>query len=189
VPVEGRAVRVLQLIGDTDATTANVAAFALHRELAANGVEVRTLALAPGRHDGLERDVPAIAPSRRSFAARGQVIKESRWADVVVLHADGALTPATLPPARGSAVPTIVAAWEDPGRAAVSGPVRRRILAAADAVIVPSTQVAAAWQQMWGHAATPIELIDAGLDDVARPKVDGAAWTARLMAVAPARPQ
>lgn len=180
--VEGRAVRVLQLIGDTDATPPNVAAFALHRELAANGIEVRTLALAPGRHDGLERDIPAIAPSRWSFAARGLVVKESRWADVVVLHADRALTAATLP-AGGRRVPTVVAAWGEPPTSWVARRVRRRIMGAAAAVIVPSADLAAAWRRASGDAPTSIEVIGGEIDDPDRPRVDGPAWAGRLVAL------
>ena len=41
--------RILQLIGDTDSSVANLAALDLHHRLAAAGREVRTLALAPGR--------------------------------------------------------------------------------------------------------------------------------------------
>ncbi len=103
-------IRVLQLLGDTDARPEHTAAVALHRALTGEGFAVRTLALGPGDHLGLEEAVPAIAPSRRSFAARGLVHQESRWADVVVLVGPRALTLATVPArSLGVGPPTIVA--------------------------------------------------------------------------------
>lgn len=170
--------RVLQLIGDTDVTGEHVAALALHRALQGQGLQVRTLALAPGRTGGLESDVPAIAPARRSLAARGQVVKESRWADVVVLHAPRALTMATAP-SRGGA-PVIVALWQDPaGSQGHATRVQRRIAAAAAAVVAPSAAIADALQQRL-DVATSVQVIAADLDDPGRPVVDGPAW-ARLL--------
>jgi hypothetical protein len=180
VPDPSRPLRVLQLIGDTDVTVEHVAAVALHRDLHGHGVEVRTLALAPGRTGGLEHDVPAVAPGRRSFAARGQVAKESRWADVVVLHAPLALTWATTPSPFGRRMPVVVAFWEDPaaggGRV---GRAQRRILSSAAVVVAPSTQAARTLESRFGDAVR-VQVVRADLAEVDRPLVDGAAW-ARLL--------
>lgn len=83
--------RVLQLIGDTDSTEAHLGAITLHRQLAGVGIEVRTLALAPGRRGGLDDAVPVMAPTRRSWTIRRVLDRESLWADVTLLHAPGAL--------------------------------------------------------------------------------------------------
>lgn len=101
-------IRVLQFVADTDPDPAADAALALHQRLADRGLEVRTLALAPGNRAGHEALLPVIAPSRRSLAARTGVQTERRWADVVVLHGPRALVSATLPP-RSSLVPTVYA--------------------------------------------------------------------------------
>ena len=101
-------IRVLQFVADTDPDPATDAALALHRRLVDHGLEVRTLALAPGNRSGHEALLPVIAPTRRSLAARSGVQVERRWADVVVLHGRRALVHATLPP-RSSDVPTVYA--------------------------------------------------------------------------------
>ena len=101
-------VRVLQLVADTDPDPATDAALALHQRLVDHGLEVRTLALAPGARPGHEAILPVIAPARRSLAARSGVHAERRWADVVVLHGPRVLVHATLPP-RSSQIPTLYA--------------------------------------------------------------------------------
>lgn len=165
--------RVLQLIGTTDADPSQLAAVALHRTLVSLGLEVRTLALAPGRKGGLEQDVPAMAPSRRSFAARGMVAGESRWADVVVLHAPRALTMATAPSRRGPTVPLVVAHWQAP----TQGPrgAAARIHAAAHAVVAPDEQVADALRRQAPDAAQVL-VAPAELSDPGRPVLDGVEW-------------
>ena len=109
-------IRVLQFVADTDPDPASDAALALHRRLAEQGIEVRTLALAPGNQPGHEAVLPVIAPSRRSLAARSGVQVERRWADVVVLHGPRSLVAATLPP-RSTDVPTVYASPEPIGAA------------------------------------------------------------------------
>ncbi len=99
-------VRVLQFVADTDPDPVVDAALGLHRRLVEHGLEVRTLALAPGNRPGHEALLPVVAPSRRSLAARSGVQVERRWADVVVLHGPRVLVHATLPP-RSSDVPTV----------------------------------------------------------------------------------
>jgi hypothetical protein len=182
-------VRVLQLIGDTDADLPQLAAVALHRALASSGLEVRTLALAPGRAGGLEQDVPAMAPSRRSFAARGMVTGESRWSDVVVLHAPRALTSATAPSRRGGSVPVVVAHWQVPsGR---SGAAVARIHAAAHVVVASSASVAASVRDQCHdqlreqlHDPGDVVVVDGDLSDAGRPVVDGIEWARILTGVA-----
>ncbi len=170
--------RVLQLIGDTDAGVAQLAAVALHRALVELGLEVRTLALAPGRAGGLEQDVPAMAPSRRSFAARGMVAGESRWSDVVVLHAPRALTFATVPTRRGITVPLVVAHWQEPADPGARG-ASARIHAAAHAVVAPSATVQQALRAQLDDVDR-VQLAPAELDDPGRPVVDGIEW-ARIL--------
>lgn len=186
-----RPVRVLQFIGDTDVEPAHVAALALHRALSSHAVEVRTLALAPGRHGGLEQDVPAVAPSRRSLAARGQVRAESRWADVVVLHGTRALTMATTP-ARSTAGPAVVIAHWDLAKtsgstsgstAAEPPPVRRPELAitgSADAVVVISAAAARDLRHRLGDRARSLDerlvVLPADLADPGRPELDVPGW-------------
>lgn len=99
-------IRVLQLVAHTDPDPSVDAALSLHHHLVDLGLEVRTLALAPGNRPGHEALLPVIAPSRRSLAARSGVQVERRWADAVVLHGPDVLVHATLPP-RSSTVPTV----------------------------------------------------------------------------------
>ena len=176
MPGAQRPLRVLQLIGDTDAVPAQLPAVALHRGLTSLGVEVRTLALAPGRRGGLEQDVPSIAPSRRSFAARGLVVTESRWADVVVLHAPGALTPATLPSRRSGSPPLVVAVWFDDGRPPAGWSAAARLVAAATTVVTPPEHVAELVRSRSGRA-DGVAVVPADLNDEGRPLVDVAGWS------------
>lgn len=181
---EERSLRALQLIGDTDASTPHLAAVALHRELAARGLEVRTLALAPGRRGGLEMDVPAVAPNRRSIAARGQVPKESKWADVVVVHAPRALTIATVAPRRHEGPPAVVAFWDPPMGAPLSRwSVERRVVCDAAQVVVADAESAAVVAGRHGRRSG-VEVVPADVYDRERPQVDGAAWAAILSEVA-----
>lgn len=84
--------RLLQIVPDTDPDPSTVAALALHASIASAGVEVRTLALAPGGRGGLDAELPVIAPARWSFAARTGVLAEERWADIVAFHGVRTLT-------------------------------------------------------------------------------------------------
>ncbi|HNG25107.1 MAG TPA: hypothetical protein PLC03_14175, partial [Microthrixaceae bacterium] len=78
--------RVLQVLGHNDRDGVGQASLELHRELARRGMQVRTLALAPGREAGLSAVVPTMSPSARSLAAHTQLRREQRWADVVILR-------------------------------------------------------------------------------------------------------
>ena len=168
--------RVLQLIGDTDAAEEHLAALALHRGLVDDGIEVRTLALCPGRRGGLEQDVPAVAPNRRSLAARAQVRSESKWADVVVVHAPRALTLATLAPHRGVGPPMVVAFWSPPvGRAPSRHSIAPRVVAGAAAVVVVDRESAGAVAEQFGRSEG-IGVVAADLGDAERPRPDVAAW-------------
>jgi hypothetical protein len=89
----GAPLRLLQLVADTDAGTAQSRALALHKALAERGQEVRTLAVAPGRSGELAATLPVLAPGRRSVAALTAVRAEARWADVVLFHDVAALPP------------------------------------------------------------------------------------------------
>jgi hypothetical protein len=166
--------RVLQIIADTDATPTNLAAVALHHDLSARGLQVRTLALSAGTRPGLEHDVPTMAPSRRSFAARGMFHQEARWSDVVVLHGLRSATIATAAPLRSSLwpVPVIVALWELPPDA--PGRIARRILGSADLVVTASVELERFLDDRVGPTAHRriAEVTTAG--DRRRP--DGAIW-------------
>lgn len=72
------------MLADTDDTESATEALALHRGLVALGVQMRTVALGPGRSGGLDSVVPVLAPAARSLAAVTQLRRERRWADVVV---------------------------------------------------------------------------------------------------------
>lgn len=139
-------VRVLQAVADTDPTPTNLAAVELHRMLSAQGVEMRTLALGPGRRAGLEAEVPTISPSRRSIAARSAWRDEMRWADVVVLHGVRAMTPATVPSRPPvAALPCVLALWDERELSGGPGRVERRAWSSAAAVVVPDEHVERAW--------------------------------------------
>lgn len=110
--------RVLQVLPDTDATDANLAAVELHAVLTGAGVEVRTLALGPGARGELARSVPVIAPSRRSLAAHTQLRAEQRWADVALLRgADVAAVSALA----GGRIARVMVLWDEPQRWADGG--------------------------------------------------------------------
>ena len=97
--------RVLQVVGDTDATDSALGALGLHAAWVARSVEVRTFAIAPGRRRGLEQAIPVLAPGRRSITAHTQFRREARWADVVVLHgAPPALVAALATPRESAAL-------------------------------------------------------------------------------------
>ncbi|MFN7151988.1 MAG: hypothetical protein ACK4V6_21225 [Microthrixaceae bacterium] len=166
--------RVLQIIADTDATPTNLAAVALHHGLTTSGFQVRTLALSAGSRPGLEHDVPTMAPSRRSFAARGQFHHEARWSDVVVLHGLRSATVATAPPLRSShwPVPVIVALWELPTSA--PGRVATRILRAADLVVAADEELERFLDDRVGAASHRLVAQVTLADDRRRP--DGETW-------------
>ncbi len=170
--------RVLQLIGDTDAIAEHRAAVELHRSLSAVGLEVRTLALAPGSLGGLEELVPAVAHARTSLAARTQVTQERRWADVVVLHGSRVLGPATLR-RRREQPPTVIAAsghmagggtagpggpgGEAAGGESARGPLargadalRRRVVTAATVLVVDAPDHVAATAGGWDRPAEEV---------------------------------
>ena len=169
--------RVLQLIGDTDAIAEHRAAVELHRSLTAAGLEVRTLALAPGSTGGLEELVPAVAHARTSLAARTQVTQERRWADVVVLHGSRVLGPATLR-RRREQPPTVIAAshiagggtagrcgpsGEAAGGETAGGPIargadalRRRVVTAASVLVVDAPGRVAGTARGWNRPADEV---------------------------------
>lgn len=165
--------RVLQIIADTDASPTTLAAVALHHDLSSRGLQVRTLALSAGSRPGLEHDVPTMAPSRRSFAARGQFHHEARWSDVVVLHGLRSATVATAAPLRSSSwpVPMIVALWELPARA--PGRLASRILRSADLVVASDASLHAFLDVHVGAVAHRVvtETTRGG-----RRRPDGATW-------------
>ncbi len=134
-------IRVLQFVADTDPDPATDAAIALHRRLIAHGLEVRTLARTPGNQPGYEAELPVIAPTRRSLAARSGVQTERRWADVVVLHGPRALVHATLPP-RSSPVPTVYAGPGPVGAADAAGRISDRFTRRLAAVVTTTLVVA-----------------------------------------------
>jgi len=120
--------RVLQVLADTDVSPRHQAALHLHTVLAGAGVDVRTLALGPGRSGGLATTVPAIAPSRRSLAAHTQLRAEQRWADVVLLQ--GGAVGEVAAHAGGSARQVLVL-WDEPQRWQAGERVPRRVVRSA----------------------------------------------------------
>jgi hypothetical protein len=128
--------------------------------------------------------VPAIAPSRRSFAARGQVVHESRWADAVVVHAPRALTPATVPSRRAGAPPVVLAFWEGPPPgAAAAWSAESRLARSAARLVVSDERVASGVRARYGRDHG-IVIVPADLGDEGRPALDGAGWAHLLGQVA-----
>ncbi len=107
--------RVLQIIGTTDADEVNCSALDLHQGLSQRGAQVRTLALAPGRAAGLGTAVPSMAPTTRSLSAHTQFRREQRWADVVVLFGAAPAAAAGITSIR-NAVPTVMVLGDDAAR-------------------------------------------------------------------------
>lgn len=178
-------VRLLQVLGDTDDTDDARFALDLHARLADLGLEVRTLALGPGRRGGLESLVPVMSPSRRSLAAHTQLRREQRWADVVVLREGPAALVAGL--ARRGGPPTVLALAEDAVRWS-NQPVPsrvRRVVEQATAVVVtddPSRSVAGAL----GRDPGELTVIPYGVDVRPPPVSDRARVAARALLGLPA---
>lgn len=113
--------RILQVLGDTDADDPGRTALDLHGALDRRGQAVRSVALGPGRRGGLDGLLPVLGPSPRSVSARTQLRRERRWADVVVLHGPVAVDAASSRWLRGG--PPTVAVLDTAGlRAAAWGP-------------------------------------------------------------------
>lgn len=112
---------MLSVLGDTDASELSLGALDLHRALGADGVEMRTVALGPGAHGGLDHLLPVLGPSSRSMAATLQLRREQRWADVVMCFGAQAAVAQrrTLP----GSLPVVVVLADDETR---SGPSPRR---------------------------------------------------------------
>lgn len=187
------ALRVLQAIADTDPSESNLQAVALHRALVELGVEMRTLALAPGTRPGLEAAVPTIAPGRRTIAARSAWRAESRWADVLVLHGARTATWATAP-ARGehAGLPVVLALWDAREWPQRVGRAERRLLDAATAVVVPDVATGSALSRRRGAPpdlaprvvaprASESSVMEPATDD--RGPVDARAWSELLSTV------
>ncbi len=77
-------IRLLIVLADTGGSDLNNNALSLHRGLHREGFEVRTIALAPAPHGGLDEVVPVLAPTTRSLASVMQLRREQRWADVII---------------------------------------------------------------------------------------------------------
>ncbi|MGI9577400.1 MAG: hypothetical protein ACR2OH_04330 [Microthrixaceae bacterium] len=91
--------------------------------------EIRMVALAPGASGGLDGVVPVLAPSPRSLAAKLQLRREAKWADVVVYFgAETASAAGRIATSKGAA--TVVLCNEAPRGAA-----QRRAVADADVVL------------------------------------------------------
>ncbi len=81
---------ILQVITDTDRRGAQVFAVDLHEALVRRGHAVRTIALAPGRHEDL-LDLPVLGGSWRSREAMLALRREMARAEVVVAHGSSTL--------------------------------------------------------------------------------------------------
>lgn len=153
--------RVLQVLPATDADDDALGALVLHDALGALGVEVRTVALGPGRRGGLDADVPVLAPSPRSPAARFQLRRERSWADVVVAHgvACGVVLERDHPPV--VVVPgAALERWRDrpPGTR-----LRRRLGGAALVVVAAADDVGFVGREL--SAAPPVAVLPAAVPD------------------------
>ncbi|MFZ4517668.1 MAG: hypothetical protein ACOYOP_04745 [Microthrixaceae bacterium] len=153
--------RLLQVLATTDADDDALGALVLHDALAAAGAEVRTVALGPGRRGGLDAEVPVLAPSPRSAAARYQLRRERGWADVVV--AVGAATAAVLD---RSEPPVVVVPGAELDRWRVRPPasrLRRRLDRAALMVVADPTDVGFVGREL--SAAPPVAVLPAAVPE------------------------
>ena len=184
------AARVLQVLPDTDDTTTNLAGLDLHALLAGAGVEVRTLALSPGRIGALAEAVPVMAPGRRSLAAHTQLRSEQRWADVVLLQ--GAHVAGVAAWAGGDAVPVLVLS-DEPARWAAGERVPRRVrqlAARAAAVVVAGAEDAGPAADRLG-VAPEVVVVVAPPASAAAGSTDGgpvARWLDVVHSALPSRP-
>jgi glycosyltransferase involved in cell wall biosynthesis len=76
--------RILQIVTDTDRRGAQVFASDLHRAFEGRGLDVRTVALAPGAVGGL--DLPVLGPGRLHRSTLRALRGELRHASVAVAH-------------------------------------------------------------------------------------------------------
>jgi hypothetical protein len=105
------------VLADTDRTDTGLAAVALHRALGRCGVDVRTVALGPGRLGGLDALLPVLGHSRGSMASRLQLRREQGWADVVLAHGAPAASVAVRAAQRGGPPVRAVGVVDDPALA------------------------------------------------------------------------
>lgn len=124
--------RVLFVLADTNRSVAGTAVIELHRALANLGVQMRTVALGPGRGGGLDNVIPVLSPASRSLSAVTQLRREQRWSDVVVcwgltpllvqkLGGSRRRTPTVMGPGSVGHAGGALAAFA--GRGATSGPI------------------------------------------------------------------
>lgn len=153
--------RVLQVLAGTDADDDALGALVLHDALAGLGVEVRTVALGPGRRGGLDTEVPVLAPSTRSPAARFQLRRERTWADVVV-----AVGAAAGPALDRDGPPVVVVPGAALGRwrdRPPSARLRRRVDGAAVVVVADADDVGTVARVL--SAAPPVAVLAAAVPD------------------------
>lgn len=96
--------------------------------LPAETARLRCVALAPGTVGGLDAQVPVLGPSPRSLAARIQLRRECRWADVIVYFGGDTALAQLRWPLRG--VSTVALCTEAPSTAG-----QRRALERCDVVL------------------------------------------------------
>ncbi len=160
------ALRVLQLVSDNDAGDDNLAALELHRSLGRIGVEVRTLALAPGGAAGLASELPTMAPTERSLAAHTQFRREQRWADVVILRGEAPAAAAGVVRIRNAA-PTVLHLTGEVDRWSTA-PVPSRAMRsaiAADAVVVRSERDVGVADRL-GRPTDSVHVLPYGIEPV-----------------------
>lgn len=136
--------RLLQVLADTEASDRNRSALQLHRSLVAEGWDVRTLALAPGRRADLAATIPVMAPSRRSLAAVSQFRTEQAWADIVLLRGIDCASVAIAAAFLGGASPKrILALSNEPQKWTAARKISRpqRFLVSSAAVVVVDSEL------------------------------------------------
>ena len=176
------AIRVLQVLADTDATDANLAAVEVHAVLAGAGVEMRTLALGPGRRGQLAGTVPVIAPSRRSIAAHTQLHEEQRWAQVLMLRGTEVASVAALVPGLAARILVLGAepqGWSEGRRV---GRLVRRLATGAASVVVGWGGAAEIVEAVLGVDAQQIRVIPTGVPGSGGPTTQAARSAALAMA-------
>ena len=178
--------RVLQVLADTDDVDDSRFSLDLHAALATGGLEVRTMALGPGRVGGLESVVPVMSPSRRSIAAHTQLRREQRWADVVLLRGEAPASVAGLAFIGGG--PPIVVALGEEARRWTDGPVPSRIRRLVDrgATVVVTDDASAAVAGPLGLASEAVHVVPFGVALPSPPTTPAQRTAARSMLGLPA---
>jgi glycosyltransferase involved in cell wall biosynthesis len=156
-------VDVLQVITSDDRRGPETHALDLGAALAARGMRVRTVALAPGRHGG-GLDLPTLGRHPLSLGTLRRLRRESSVAGVVVAHGSTTL-PACACALTGNGVPLVYRSIGDPEQWASTTARRARVRAClrrADAVVALTADAAATIRSMYRMSEDRVTVIPIG---------------------------